>query len=47
MDGRSNVDTRFQRHTAVTGTCFRYGHLGELRRGVRQVTRAGAGSVAC
>ena len=26
---------------------FRYGHLGELRRGVRQVTRAGEGSVAC
>ena len=37
---------RFQRHTAVTGTCFRYGHLGELRQGVHRVSRADAILVA-
>ena len=43
----AQCEPRFQRYTVVTGSGFRYGHLGELRRGVRQVTRAGEGSVAC
>ena len=50
MDGRSKVDVCSVRNTfsaPPVPSRFRYGHLGELCRGVRQVTRAGEGSVGC